>query len=162
MLGLKEAGQASLGQASLRAPPWVKRPPNHQAPNGAGQKLPHALRRAKLFRPVGALPNLYFQTQGGARSSLALGWLVGGPLALDATDEENASRHAEYWMAQAFPVLVVIRSSEGEARWMEVRDWLKRASANGRKPVKQIVFEGERFDVMSVRRRETILGTPKL
>ena len=55
-------------------------------------------------------------------------------------------------MAQAFPVLVVIRSSEGEARWMEVRDWLKRASANGRKPVKQIVFEGERFDVISVRR----------
>ena len=61
-------------------------------------------------------------------------------------------RHAEYWMAQAFPVLLVIRNSEGEVRWMEVRDWLKRASENGRKPVKQIVFEGERFDVMSVRR----------
>ena len=42
---------------------------------------------------------------------------------------------------------------------MEVRDWLKRASANGTKPVKQIVFEGERFDVMSVRRwRERVLG----
>ena len=32
-------------------------------------------------------------------------------------------RHAEYWMAQAFPVLLVIRNSEGEVRWMEVRDW---------------------------------------
>ena len=42
-------------------------------------------------------------------------------------------RHAEYWMAQAFPVLLVIRNSEGEVRWMEVRDWLKRASENGRK-----------------------------
>ncbi len=62
-------------------------------------------------------------------------------------------RHARYWMAQAFPVLLVIRSSEGEVRWMEVRDYLKRESDNGRKPVKQIVFEGERFDVMSVRRR---------
>ena len=42
---------------------------------------------------------------------------------------------------------------------MEVRDWLKRESDNGRKPVKQIVFEGERFDVMSVRRwRERALG----
>ncbi len=61
-------------------------------------------------------------------------------------------RHARYWMAQAFPVLLVIRNSEGEVRWMEVRDWLKRASDNGKKPVKQIVFEGERFDVMSVRR----------
>ena len=68
-------------------------------------------------------------------------------------------RHAEYWMAQAFPVLLVIRNSEGEVCWMEVRDWLKRASDNGRKPVKQIVFEGERFDVTSVRRwRERVLG----
>jgi len=68
-------------------------------------------------------------------------------------------RHAEYWMAQAFPVLLVIRNSEGEVRWMEVRDWLKRASENGKKPVKQIVFEGEGFNVMSVRRwRERVLG----
>ena len=64
---------------------------------------------------------------------------------------ENA-RHAEYWREQAFPVLLVIRNSKGEVRWMEVRDWLKRASHNGKKPVKRIVFEGERFDVMSVRR----------
>ena len=67
--------------------------------------------------------------------------------------------HARYWMAQAFPVLLVIRNAEGEVRWMEVRDWLKRESENGRKPVKQIVFAGERFDVMSVRRRlEKLLG----
>ena len=62
------------------------------------------------------------------------------------------ARHARYWMAQAFPVLLVIRNSEGEVRWMEVRDYLKHASDNGKKPVKQIVFAGERFDVMSVRR----------
>jgi small GTP-binding protein len=68
-------------------------------------------------------------------------------------------RHVRYWMAQAFPVLLVIRNSEGEVRWMEVRDWLKRASDNGKKPVKQIVFEGERLDVMSVRRwRDRALG----
>ncbi|HZT60257.1 MAG TPA: DUF4365 domain-containing protein, partial [Pyrinomonadaceae bacterium] len=59
---------------------------------------------------------------------------------------------ARYWMAQPFPVLLVIRNSEGEVRWMEVRDYLKRASGNGEKRVRQIVFEGERFDVMSVRR----------
>jgi small GTP-binding protein len=61
-------------------------------------------------------------------------------------------RHARYWMAQAFPVLLVIRNSEGEVRWMEVRDYLKRESDDGMKSVKQIVFAGERFDVMSVRR----------
>ena len=61
-------------------------------------------------------------------------------------------------MAQAFPVLLVVGNSGGEVRWMEVRDWLKRTSDNGKKPVKQIVFAGERFDVMSVRRwREKVL-----
>lgn len=68
-------------------------------------------------------------------------------------------RWARYWMASAFHVLLVIRSSEGEVRWMEVRDWLKRVSDNGRKPVNQIIFKGERFDVMSIRRwRDRVLG----
>ena len=41
---------------------------------------------------------------------------------------------------------------------MEIRDYLKRESDDGEKVVKQIVFEGERFDVMSVRRwREKVL-----
>lgn len=71
-------------------------------------------------------------------------------------------RHARYWMASPFPVLLVIRNSEGEVRWMEVRDYLKRVSENGKKPVKQIEFTGERFDVMSVRRwRDKILGGGK-
>lgn len=61
-------------------------------------------------------------------------------------------RHARYWMDQAFPVMLVIRNSKGEIRWMEVRDWLRHASASGQKAVRQIVFKGERFDVMSVRR----------
>jgi small GTP-binding protein len=61
-------------------------------------------------------------------------------------------RHARYWIDQAFPVLLVIRNSDGKVRWMEVRDWLKHESDNGRKSVRQIVFEGERLDVMSVRR----------
>lgn len=61
-------------------------------------------------------------------------------------------RHIRYWMDQAFPVLLVIRNSEGEVRWMEVRDYLRRESEDGKKPVRQIVFTGNRFDVMSVRR----------
>ena len=61
-------------------------------------------------------------------------------------------RHVRYWMAQPVPVLLVIRNAEGEVRWMEVRDYLKHESDNGQRPVRQIVFAGERFDVMSVRR----------
>jgi hypothetical protein len=69
------------------------------------------------------------------------------------------TRHADYWREQAFPVLLVIRNSKGEVRWMEVRDWLKRESDDGKKIVRQIVFQGERFDVMSVRRwRDSVLG----
>ena len=31
-------------------------------------------------------------------------------------------RHARYWTAQAFPVLLVIRDSEDEVRWMRIDD----------------------------------------
>jgi len=68
--------------------------------------------------------------------------------------------HAKYWMEQAYPVFLVIGNSEGVVRWMEIRDYLKRESDNGQKRVKQIVFTGERFDVMSVRRwREKLLAS---
>jgi hypothetical protein len=66
-------------------------------------------------------------------------------------------RHAQYWMAQKFPVLLVVRTSDGQVRWMEVRELLQREAARGRVPT-GIVFSGERFDVMSVRRwRERML-----
>ena len=42
---------------------------------------------------------------------------------------------------------------------MRVDDYLKREGGKHKKPVKAIIFEGERFDVMSVRRwRERVLG----
>ena len=54
--------------------------------------------------------------------------------------------------------MLVIRTSDGEIRWMDVSAYLKRESA-GQKTVKQIVFAGERFDAVSVRRwRERVLG----
>ena len=65
----------------------------------------------------------------------------------------------QYWQKQAYPVMLVIRNSDGEIRWMDVAEYLKRESNNGKKPVTQIIFQGERFDVMSVRRwRDKILA----
>ena len=61
------------------------------------------------------------------------------------------ARWATYWQQQASPVMLVIRNSQGEIRWMDVSSYVKRSSAEDREPVRQIVFEGERFDVMSVR-----------
>ena len=56
-------------------------------------------------------------------------------------------------------MFLVIRSSDDKIRWMEIRDYLRGATGNGKKQVRQIVFKGERFDVMSVRRwREKALG----
>jgi hypothetical protein len=52
--------------------------------------------------------------------------------------------HAAYWMSQAYPVFLVIADSKGEVRWMEIRDYLKCESNNGKKRVKHIVFHGER------------------
>lgn len=67
-------------------------------------------------------------------------------------------RWADYWQQQAYAVMLVIRTSDGEIRWMDVSAYLKRESADG-KAVKQIVFEGERFDAVSVRRwRERVLA----
>lgn len=67
-------------------------------------------------------------------------------------------RHVRYWMSQGYPVLLVIRNAEGDVRWMEISEYLRHASNNGQKRVRTIVFEGERFDVMSVRRmRDKVL-----
>ncbi len=60
-------------------------------------------------------------------------------------------RWVDYWQQQAYSVMLVVRASDGEIRWMDVSAYLMRETAGG-KTVKQIVFEGERFDVMSVRR----------
>jgi small GTP-binding protein len=79
----------------------------------------------------------------------------GGAEVFNIRDEARAL----YWTRQAFPVLLVIRNDEGEVRWMDVREYLKRESHDGQRAVRRIVFEGERFDVMSVRRwRDRALG----
>jgi len=60
-------------------------------------------------------------------------------------------RWSSYWQQQAYPVMLVIRTSDGVIRWMDVSDYLRRESREG-KPLTQIVFQGERLDAMSVRR----------
>jgi WD40 repeat protein/predicted nucleic acid-binding Zn-ribbon protein len=68
-------------------------------------------------------------------------------------------RWSDYWQQHAYPVMLVIRTSDGEIRWMDVSAWLKQNTAGG-KQVKQIIFEGERFDALSVRRwRDRVLGS---
>ena len=82
-------------------------------------------------------------------------------------------RWVKYWTSQDSPMMLVIgtfpeESERGavsenkmfaQVRWMEIGDLLRSESDNGKKPVKQIVFNGERLDALSVRRwRDKVLG----
>ncbi|UCH95665.1 MAG: DUF4365 domain-containing protein [Candidatus Aminicenantes bacterium] len=68
-------------------------------------------------------------------------------------------RHAEYWQAHKYPVMLVIRTSDGEIRWMNVTDYLKKHGTQ----TKQIVFEGEPFTALNVSRlRDRLFGLDKV
>lgn len=74
-------------------------------------------------------------------------------------------RWVKYWANQDGPMMLVVgtfpeepeRGAGGEkkdfaeVRWMEIGELLRNESDNGKKPVKQIVFKGERLDAQSVR-----------
>jgi WD40 repeat protein len=57
-------------------------------------------------------------------------------------------RHAEYWQAHEYPVMLVIRTSDGEIRWMNVTEYLHQHGT----ATKQIIFEGEPFTALNVAR----------
>src|SRR5947209_6853968 len=56
-------------------------------------------------------------------------------------------RHAEYWQSHAYPVLLVIRDSSRQIRWMNVTEYLQRQGTD----VRQIEFQGEPFTAESVK-----------
>ncbi|NJO37204.1 MAG: DUF4365 domain-containing protein [Rhizobiales bacterium] len=55
-------------------------------------------------------------------------------------------RHAGYWQAQEYPVMLVIRGSDEKIRWMNVTEYLKREDTG----TKQVIFEGEPFTAVNV------------
>jgi WD40 repeat protein/GTPase SAR1 family protein/DNA-directed RNA polymerase subunit RPC12/RpoP len=59
-------------------------------------------------------------------------------------------RHVEYWLSLNNPVMLVIRTSDGAIRWMNVTNYLKRERNKELKVVKQIVFEGEPLTAESI------------
>jgi hypothetical protein len=71
-------------------------------------------------------------------------------------------RWADYWQQQAYAVMLVIRTSDGEIRWMDVSAYLKKRQSQNpemREKFRQIVFTGERLDAVSVQNwRKKVLG----
>jgi hypothetical protein len=63
------------------------------------------------------------------------------------------------WALKLGDMMLVIRTVDGEIRWMDVSAYLKLESAGG-KTVRQIVFKGERFDAVSVQnwRKKVLAG----
>ena len=71
------------------------------------------------------------------------------------------SRWASYWQQQAYPVMLVIRTSDGTIRWMDVSEYLKRECQGEKKAVKQIVFDGKPFTAANMMKlRDELLGPP--
>ncbi len=71
------------------------------------------------------------------------------------------NRHIEYWRERKYPVMLVIRTSDGRIRWMDVQAYIKREETAGRE-VKQIVFDGEPFTADTLRAlRDKILRKKK-
>jgi WD40 repeat protein len=66
---------------------------------------------------------------------------------------------ADQWRQKEHPLMLVLRTSDGEIRWMNVSDYFKQEGLDGQKPVDRIEFDGERFDIASVGRwRERLLA----
>jgi small GTP-binding protein len=69
------------------------------------------------------------------------------------------ARWVEYWQAQAYPVMLVIRTSDGEIRWMNVSEYLASQGQRGKAPTRQIVFDGQPFTALNVQRmRDRLIG----
>jgi GTPase SAR1 family protein len=68
--------------------------------------------------------------------------------------------HVEYWREKLYPVMLVVRTSDGRIRWMDIRAYLRREHEAGRE-VKEIAFNGEPFTAAAVRAvRDKVLGRP--
>ncbi len=59
-------------------------------------------------------------------------------------------RHTTYWRNQPFPVMLIIRTADGNIRWMDVRRYLQQFSDEECMNIASIPFSGERFDVTSI------------
>jgi len=56
-------------------------------------------------------------------------------------------RWVDYWQKQAYPVMLVIRTSDGQIRWMNISEYLQQSKGK-----KQVVFNGEPFTALHVTR----------
>ena len=71
-------------------------------------------------------------------------------------------QHAAYWQQQAYPVMLVNRTSDGSIRWMDINAYLKEHNKKGKIIEKKIVFHGEPFTALTLQRQRDMLIPPPL
>lgn len=110
----------------------------------------------QIFRPIlshdiGIDGEIEFTTDKGAPSGKKVYLsLKSGDSCLRRRSQDNKEifdiknpRQVMYWQEHHFPVMLVIRTSDGDIRWLNVTEYL----AKHGKTSKQIIFEGEPFTV---------------
>lgn len=74
----------------------------------------------------------------------------------------SKSRWADYWQQHEYPVMLVVRSGDGDIEWMNVSDYLRDKRASGEWPINQIVFDGEPFTALNLQRlRDKLIPLPE-
>lgn len=64
-------------------------------------------------------------------------------------------RYLDYWKALSYPVMLVIRTSDGVTKWMNVTEYLQKRDNR----IRQIVFKGEPFTAYNILKlRDKVLG----
>jgi hypothetical protein len=76
----------------------------------------------------------------------------------------KSDRLREYWKQHAYPVMLVIRTSDGEIRWMDVSAYLKapyQELRGERHTTNQIIFNGDPFTAVNLQRmRDRLIPPP--
>jgi len=70
-------------------------------------------------------------------------------------------RLRDYWQQQAYPVMLVIRTSDGQIRWMDVSRYLRERGKTEESKTLQVVFDGEPFTALNLQRMRDRLIPPR-
>ncbi|MEM8557342.1 MAG: DUF4365 domain-containing protein [Bacteroidota bacterium] len=123
-----------------------------------GQAISISAEAGQIFRPTsladhGIDGEIEFKVKGEASGTRVYLQLKSGDSYLYDRKRDQTQvftikkpRHAEYWLSQPCPVMLVIRTSDGVIRWMNVTEYLEEHGPD----TKQIVFNGEPFTATSV------------
>ena len=68
------------------------------------------------------------------------------PYVVSYSLEIKSARWADYWQQQAYPMMLVIRTVDGEIRWMDVRAYLNHSNQSSDRFLHEGIFSREPWD----------------